>query len=218
MKTLPTVTAFAFGVAVLVTSLGQEEDTINYPIRDIDQSSAKFDRLYNSVADAEKKRIEEIRKKEEPQPSRYKFLQNLGGGKYLVKHSATEVDYLLNLATHHDKITDGETLLIKTEKSREVYKYKTVLGATRTIGIIRVYTPPPPVKRITKTMFVEKIKRGAHYDLEIKTGTRTCTTCGGNGQFTDGPVRAGQLSKTISCGTCNGQKKEPVYKWYRIRW
>ncbi len=245
MQALPTVTAIAFSVAVLAFSKGQkgeilERKIINYSVGDVDPSSEKFDRIYTTIADADEKRKQEVRNNQLGPWWKVKLLQNLGKGKY--RANDFDKDFLLILKLDDpniesvvainnsgetidlkresfDKITDGELWALRLKKTNEIYKYITVLGATRTIPIVKLVTPPPPIKRMTKAQFIKKLKDGERYVTQIKTSTRTCTSCRGRGRvLSQEPIQPGKLNRSSLCQNCNGQKKEPVYTYYRIQW
>lgn len=180
----------------------QKEKVFDYPMRDIDQSSEKFRRIYETVAEADY----QTRLKQQTSYT-VEILQSIGKGLFRIREGETY--YALRLPDER-LYPDGTKLQLPIIPTSEVFQYKTVLGATATLAVVEL---APRIDRISKADFVAGLKNGKSMTIALRVGDRGCRTCYGSGRLIGG---LGEESRT--CPDCQGSKTEAIMKAFRIAW
>lgn len=182
-------------------SLLRSEEAIDYPIRGIDPASDKFSKVYSEVTFAL-----EMAKAKSRARSRVKVIQNIAEGAYLV--SIGKKNYVM--MRHGGILTDDTELDLVVTDTGEVYQYTSVLGAKKTVGIIKEAED----SLMSREEFISRLKAGESFTLPLKVGERGCKKCYGRGKTGGGlsgpPARV--------CTICDGGKKIPITKTFRIQW
>lgn len=200
MKRSFTVTAivvflFAFSGKLLC------EEAIDYPVREIDPESNKFARVYSEVVYAM-----ELERAKSKTTSRVRIIQNISKGLYLASVGDSTYAFI-----HPGRIlVDGEELNIQVVKTGQVHQYVSVLGAKKTVEVIKKSVD----EMMSKDEFLRRLKNGETFTLPLKTGERGCPNCYGRGRtggWLNGPP-------AITCEKCGGRKKIPIIKKFRVRW
>ncbi|MDF1862512.1 MAG: hypothetical protein P1U87_20005 [Verrucomicrobiales bacterium] len=193
---IPALLLFLFSIAPSSGLLAQEE--IPYPVKEIDPTSEKFDRVYQLVS---KQLYEDALAKMDVY--NVHVLQTIEPGFYRVLIG--ETSYAMKIPGK--PIADDEIVELPAVETDEVYQYTTVLGATATI---KVATVPDLPEKLTKDQFHVNLSNGKTYLVQIGTMKINCTRCGGFGMTSS-------INKT-KCKNCAGEGHFIKPKMFRVQW
>ena len=177
------------------------EEVEDYPVKGIDPSSEKFERIYRAVAD-----VDERARKAKQKTYKMEVLSNISEGFYLVRD--TDKTYAVKIPGK--VIPDDTKVALPFVLTDEVYQYTTVLGGKATVAMLKL---AEPVVRLTKKDFIQGLMDGTTITIVLKVGEKGCRTCYGSGR-----VGGGVGVKSKICIKCRGSKKQAIMKKYRIRW
>lgn len=221
-------------VIVAIRALGAEP--VEYPVRNIDPASPKFDAIHKAVIETERliaeskaelrwveirqhiegnRYLAEIREKTSPPGELQRavdFLFNQQSASVVVREAQVAA---LDMPEGSPLIPDDSKKSLRLSITSDTFQYVSVLGAKQTVAVARVFEAPDP---IGKEQFLARLKGGEVWTVAIGTSDLNCNACRGFGRIPepDPNRRRGDGKKT--CPGCSGKGKFTVPNLYRIHW
>lgn len=194
---LPAV--FAASACLVALGIAQTEESPHlYSVRNIDQGSEKFIRIYETVASflVEKQNDKRI-------PIKIKVIQHLGNLLYLVQDESGAISAVQGLPAN---IADGETFTGVFQDTGRLHQYVSVLGANKQVRVYKLAEPPA---KITMDDFIRRLKAGENFVVPIGTYQVRCPRCNGFGEAT---------GLRPACSNCLGENYFTYPQYFSIQW
>ncbi len=144
------------------------------------------------------------------------IVQTAGPGEFLATFPDNS-EYLFLLRTPKKKYADGSNISVYTEKTGELYKYTTVLGALKTIDVLKVVDGPATPTFPSPEQLFANIKDGINYPVDKTSAPAACKTCNGSGRVA---VTKGSRfgDGKIECIACKGKGKTAAIQPIIVKW
>ena len=120
--------------------------------------------------------------------------QKIDSFNYLVKLAGGDSNYWLILLEPRS-IADDEQILLNCIKSNETKEYASVLGANKTVKVLREIEAREP-KIMTREEFIDRLKSGVSWTLKGFV-EKSCNECFGDGKLS-------VMQNYARCGDCQG--------------
>ena len=144
--------------------------------------------------------------------SRINIMQHFGGQRYLARYGSTDSSMFV-IDLDGGPYADDTTLRIRTEDTGQVFSYTSVLGAKKTVRVLRSVSEPS-LRAPTYEDFVQAVKDGHAFDV-LRDASVPCPECRGTG-FVKARDQDGRLGLRKICPVCNARKTVIRRAWYRI--
>jgi DnaJ-class molecular chaperone len=148
--------------------------------------------------------VQAIELKGEDEEVRLLVTQKIAPKELLVKYRGSSY-WLYTDETYN--IVDDEVLKLKVTITNETKKYTTVLGASKTIRVMRE-AKLTPFLTFTQKDFVRRLKKGDSWVLK-QFQEKSCANCFGNGKLS-------ALKNYAKCPDCRGEGSTVID--YTVKW
>lgn len=206
MKHIIRILIFVLSVCTCPIVFGQ-----SYSVKDVDITSAKFDRIYQRCSSAQ------LSEDTNNSPSNFitlKVFQNIEDSKYLVHNG--NVVYMIELPGK--KIADDEIITIEAVETDDIYQYLSAIGgAKKSVKILKLQKTAKPTV-ITKNEFLRRLMAGESFKVPNGKEKIRCKECNGFRRITDTQSGGRSADGKIECPSCNGSGGEIVDKFLLIHW